>query len=115
MSEQEKPFDPFLFAPLTSDPKRLKARLLAKRIKPVTQRPAPEPVDPKGDERQPIGVACPNCRCPMSSVIATRPTILGKVWRRRECEHCGHRFTTSERVAKNRPIDISATRPKKKQ
>jgi transcriptional regulator NrdR family protein len=51
------------------------------------------------------GVECPNCGCPESEVVETRRRVLkvngklaGGIVRRRECEHCGYRFTTNERV-----------------
>jgi len=41
---------------------------------------------------------CPLCGAPDSRVIDTR-TAEGGIRRRRECEQCGRRFTTYERVA----------------
>ncbi|MGN0687684.1 MAG: transcriptional regulator NrdR [Oscillospiraceae bacterium] len=40
---------------------------------------------------------CPECSCEDSKVIDSRPTE-NKVRRRRECVHCGYRFTTYEIV-----------------
>ncbi|UQB01413.1 transcriptional regulator NrdR [Pediococcus pentosaceus] len=42
---------------------------------------------------------CPHCRNNGSRVVDSRPTDEGRVIRRRrECEKCGFRFTTFERV-----------------
>lgn len=42
---------------------------------------------------------CPNCRQNSSRVIDSRPSDENRVIRRRrECENCGFRFTTFERV-----------------
>ena len=42
---------------------------------------------------------CPNCHKNASKVIDSRPTDEGRtIRRRRECENCGYRFTTFERV-----------------
>jgi transcriptional repressor NrdR len=49
---------------------------------------------------------CPYCNYTKSKVIDTRPTDDGYVTRRRrECEKCGNRFTTYEKVEKM-PIRI---------
>ncbi|UQS83354.1 transcriptional regulator NrdR [Bombilactobacillus thymidiniphilus] len=42
---------------------------------------------------------CPHCQQNSSRVVDSRPSDEGKVIRRRrECENCGYRFTTFERV-----------------
>jgi transcriptional repressor NrdR len=42
---------------------------------------------------------CPNCHQNSSRVIDSRPTDDGRaIRRRRECENCGFRFTTFERI-----------------
>ncbi len=42
---------------------------------------------------------CPHCHHNGSRVVDSRPTDDGRVIRRRrECENCGFRFTTFERV-----------------
>ncbi|MBA1434569.1 transcriptional regulator NrdR [Bombilactobacillus bombi] len=42
---------------------------------------------------------CPHCHHNSSRVIDSRPSDEGRVIRRRrECENCGHRFTTFERI-----------------
>jgi transcriptional repressor NrdR len=42
---------------------------------------------------------CPNCQIDDSKVIESRDVASGdSIRRRRECEKCGHRFTTYERV-----------------
>jgi len=51
------------------------------------------------------GLNCPRCGCPESAVKWTRHKtftldgrLVGKTMRRRECEHCGCRFLSTERV-----------------
>lgn len=42
---------------------------------------------------------CPNCQYKNTKVFDSRPTDEGKsIRRRRECERCGYRFTTFERM-----------------
>ena len=41
---------------------------------------------------------CPYCGKEDSRVIDSRPTDDGSIRRRRECDHCGKRFTTYENV-----------------
>ncbi|GMA54632.1 hypothetical protein GCM10025857_59890 [Alicyclobacillus contaminans] len=42
---------------------------------------------------------CPKCHHHNSRVIDSRQTDDGRaIRRRRECENCGHRFTTFERI-----------------
>ena len=42
---------------------------------------------------------CPNCQYKDTKVFDSRPTDEGKsIRRRRECERCGYRFTTFERM-----------------
>ncbi|RLL47896.1 transcriptional repressor NrdR [Oceanobacillus piezotolerans] len=42
---------------------------------------------------------CPNCQNKNTKVFDSRPTEEGKsIRRRRECEQCGYRFTTFERM-----------------
>ena len=42
---------------------------------------------------------CPNCHKNGSRVVDSRPADNGHaIRRRRECEQCGYRFTTFERV-----------------
>ena len=59
--------------------------------------------DNKNDAK---GLECPNCGCFESHVYYTRRRSLviggnkeGRVIRRRQCDHCGRRFITSERVS----------------
>ncbi|GLB46749.1 transcriptional repressor NrdR [Philodulcilactobacillus myokoensis] len=45
---------------------------------------------------------CPHCHHNSSRVVDSRPTDDGRVIRRRrECENCGYRYTTFERIEKN--------------
>ena len=41
------------------------------------------------------GLLCPECGCDKSHVTDTRPYQKG-IRRRRECENCGHRWSTYE-------------------
>lgn len=50
------------------------------------------------DNSNNIGVGCPNCGCKRSKVVYTRHKENNKNMRRRECEHCGRRYTTFETV-----------------
>ena len=46
-----------------------------------------------------MNVQCPHCHKNSSRVVDSRPTEGGEaIRRRRECENCGFRFTTLERV-----------------
>lgn len=55
----------------------------------------------------PRGIRCPACGCSHLWVVYTRPALWGRIVRRRECRHCGHRVTTSERVGPiaGQPLD----------
>ena len=45
---------------------------------------------------------CPNCHKNASRVIDSRPSDENRsIRRRRECENCGFRFTTFERVERS--------------
>ncbi|MEW4454572.1 hypothetical protein AB1L30_18000 [Bremerella sp. JC817] len=52
----------------------------------------------KSPPPQPAGVACPQCGSGYAPVYYTRQQ-MGKTVRVRECQHCGRRFSTVERVA----------------
>jgi len=54
-------------------------------------------IDP--DETREKGLTCPDCGCSHFRVIYTRPAARGRIQRRRECRHCGRRFTTMESAA----------------
>ena len=41
---------------------------------------------------------CIYCNCSESRVVDSRPTEDGAIRRRRECESCGRRFTTYEKI-----------------
>lgn len=41
---------------------------------------------------------CIYCNCTDSRVVDSRPTEDGAIRRRRECENCGRRFTTYEKI-----------------
>jgi hypothetical protein len=57
---------------------------------------APTPlVTPPTDQR---GLVCRQCGCKHFRVIYTRPAWGGRLVRRRECRHCGKRFTTWEKT-----------------
>lgn len=42
-----------------------------------------------------VGISCRKCGSGFSRVIETSPR-WGRIYRRRECQHCGHRWTTCE-------------------
>lgn len=49
---------------------------------------------------------CPSCQCNHSRVVDSRPVDEGRsIRRRRECEECGYRFTTFEKVEES-PIVV---------
>lgn len=41
-------------------------------------------------------IACPTCKCSSSWVVDKRNKPDGRVLRRRQCDDCGGRYTTSE-------------------
>ena len=45
------------------------------------------------------GLRCPECGCKRLAVYYTRNRSGGRRLRVRECEHCGRRFSTIERLA----------------
>jgi len=51
------------------------------------------------------GIPCPVCSNTQSSVVRTGPH-QGYIGRRRQCDGCGHRFTTSERIPGSRPLHM---------
>jgi transcriptional regulator NrdR family protein len=57
----------------------------------------PQPQPPKTEEGAKKGIQCARCDCAHFWVLWTRYHI-GKIVRRRECRHCGHRITTTERI-----------------
>jgi len=60
-----------------------------------------EPLHEPGDDQEtaePKGLECPRCGCRHFEVIKTSPSRNGYIVRRRECRHCGHRLTTTERI-----------------
>jgi len=51
---------------------------------------------PKDDDR---GLRCRHCGCRHFRVIYTRRAWGGKLVRRRECQNCRQRVTTTERIS----------------
>jgi len=48
---------------------------------------------------RPSKIKCPKCKNNGSRVVDSRPADDGRsIRRRRECEECGYRFTTFERL-----------------
>lgn len=45
----------------------------------------------------PRGLVCPKCGCRHFELVKITHAV-GYVRRRRECRHCGHRVTTTERI-----------------
>jgi hypothetical protein len=62
---------------------------------PMTRRKWP---DDYGGGEDDHGVRCPKCNCPDTRVQYTRHSIGERNHRRRRCRHCGHEFSTYERV-----------------
>lgn len=53
----------------------------------------------KKNDSELIFMKCPTCQCTSTRVIDSRPVDeSNSIRRRRECEACGHRFTTFEKV-----------------
>lgn len=77
----------------------------ARKKKQVSDQPAalPPPAEsdtaaaaPPSVPAPPPGLPCPKCGCPEMFVVYTAPRWR-VIMRRRECRHCGHRITTTER------------------
>ena len=49
-----------------------------------------------GMDPEAVGLVCPDCGCQHFRVVYTRKAARGRIMRRRECRHCGRRFTTIE-------------------
>ena len=53
------------------------------------------------------GLECPVCHNPNTKVLDSRDGRDGaSIRRRRQCEGCGHRFTTFERIEENLPMVV---------
>jgi transcriptional regulator NrdR family protein len=52
---------------------------------------------------------CLGCQSASSRVLDTRPAPRGEVRRRRQCDSCGWRFTTYERLVEERedPLELA--------
>ena len=46
---------------------------------------------------------CPNCSTLQHHVVDTRPKLEDRIWRRRECLVCKHRWNTKEILDERRP------------
>jgi hypothetical protein len=87
---------------MADDPKK-PLRTSGASAVPAAAVPAPEPVKEKrrwferlAESRgERMGAKCPKCHSMLSRVVKTAGN-LGYVRRRRECVHCGERFTTYE-------------------
>lgn len=60
-----------------------------------------KPCETKHEAKSDRGIRCPRCGCGHWRVIYTRPSLTGRVVRRRECRHCGRRITTHEHDTRN--------------
>lgn len=60
--------------------------------------PQEQTVEPAVDDAEPRGLTCPRCGCRHLHVLYVRSAILGRKLRRRECRHCGKRFTSTEKI-----------------
>jgi hypothetical protein len=45
-----------------------------------------------------VGIVCAVCGCRDFKVVYARPTTMKRIRRRRQCRHCGYRFTTYESI-----------------
>ena len=79
------PPNPLSIAPLTTS--RPKAKTKPKPTAPPSEKPTQEG-----------GIECPDCGGTWHQTLETRRTLLGTIQRRRECCHCGRRFTTRETI-----------------
>jgi transcriptional regulator NrdR family protein len=59
------------------------------------------PADNKPEKPQ-RGLICPKCGCGHFELVKISHAV-GYVRRRRECRHCGHRVTTTERIVGGGP------------
>lgn len=59
-----------------------------------------EKADAKENADGERGLACRRCGSNMARVIKTS-RMAGYIVRRRECWHCGRRYTTSERIVRD--------------
>ena len=53
---------------------------------------------PKRTTKEMRGMECPGCGCRDLRVVYTRPEGGKRIFRRRECRHCGRRTVTVEKV-----------------
>ncbi len=51
----------------------------------------------RGPADEDRGIECRKCGCRHHRTIYTRAISHGRIRRRRECRHCGTRFTTYEK------------------
>ncbi len=63
-----------------------------------TRPSGPSPDRPDRLVEEDRGIRCPSCGCPRHFVVYTRRVSDRRISRARECEHCGRRFSTVERV-----------------
>lgn len=66
-------------------------------VEPEDLEPEVELEPPPVDE-EPRGLECRRCGCGHFFVLYTRPSLGGRIVRRRQCRHCGRRMTTTEKV-----------------
>ena len=60
--------------------------------------PPARPGSATRDEQFDKGIECPKCGCRHFYTVWTRPAPRNRIWRRRECRHCGHKITTYEQA-----------------
>jgi transcriptional repressor NrdR len=53
-----------------------------------------------------VGMRCPYCQSDQSRVVDTSHDSRGGIRRRRECSHCGQRFSTYERAILAAPLIV---------
>lgn len=52
--------------------------------------------NPIRDDGAKLGLVCRHCGCQHHRVVYLKRLLGGALLRRRECRHCGRRFTTRE-------------------
>ena len=62
----------------------------------MTRKHYGEPITP--GQQPGKGLVCPSCGCRHFRCIYTRPGWPGRIYRRKECRHCGRRVTTVEKA-----------------
>ncbi|MBN1912059.1 MAG: hypothetical protein JW818_20225 [Pirellulales bacterium] len=65
---------------------------------PVQTKASPDPQPAENEKPVPTGIRRPRCNCAHCPVLYTRHMVNSRIMRRRQCRHCGRKFSTIERV-----------------